>query len=138
MDTLKYKVLKEFNLGGMDLTVDSVVSNDVLTDEAEKERLLEEGFLELEDDNGDEDKDIGSEENGEDKNENTENGSDSSVSDTTFSDNKLNPTSPKTLDGKEIISDVSREVNEKTYHHVKLLDGSTQDLTDEEYKAKVS
>ncbi len=43
----------------------------------------------------------------------------------------------KTLEGKEVISDTTRTVNEKKYHHVRLLDGSTQDLTDEEYALKV-
>lgn len=48
------------------------------------------------------------------------------------------PSGPeKTLDGKKVISETNRIVNEKTYHVIRLEDGSTQDLTDEEYEAKV-
>lgn len=43
----------------------------------------------------------------------------------------------KTLEGKEIISETSRLVNDKRYHHLRLVDGTTQDLTDEEYELKV-
>jgi len=42
-----------------------------------------------------------------------------------------------TFNGKEIVSDGIREVNGKEYHHIRLADGSTQDLTDEEYTLQV-
>lgn len=44
----------------------------------------------------------------------------------------------KTLEGKEVVSDVMRTVNDKQYHHVRLIDGTTQDLTDEEYSLKIN
>lgn len=43
----------------------------------------------------------------------------------------------KILEGKKIIAEYPRTINEKTYHHVRLEDGTTQDLTDEEYGVKV-
>lgn len=44
---------------------------------------------------------------------------------------------PKTLGGKNIFGVSTREVNGKTYHTVRLEDGTTQDLTDEEYEEKI-
>ena len=35
-------------------------------------------------------------------------------------------------EGKLVISEIKRVVNEKTYYHVRLADGSTQDLTSEQ------
>lgn len=53
-------------------------------------------------------------------------------------DSSVTSTEPKkTLEEKEIISETLREVNGKNYHHVKLTDGTSQDLTDEEYSLKV-
>lgn len=44
----------------------------------------------------------------------------------------------KMFEGKQVISDTNREVNGKSYHTVRLEDGSSQDLTDEEYDLKVT
>lgn len=66
------------------------------------------------------------------------------TTDNTTNSASLNPPTsgdvlpPKSFEGKEIVSDVTRDVNGKTYHHIRLLDGTTQDLTDEEYASKVS
>lgn len=43
----------------------------------------------------------------------------------------------KTLDGKVVIGESTREVNGKEYHHIRLEDGTTQDLTDVDYEEKV-
>lgn len=39
--------------------------------------------------------------------------------------------------GKLVISDGFREVNDRRFHHIRLEDGSTNDLTDEEYDKNV-
>lgn len=44
----------------------------------------------------------------------------------------------KTYEGKEVISDGFREVNGRDFHHIKLSDGSSYDLTEEEYALKVT
>jgi hypothetical protein len=41
------------------------------------------------------------------------------------------------FEGKVIVSDGMRVVNEIEYHHVKLEDGSSHDLTDEQYQLQV-
>jgi hypothetical protein len=43
----------------------------------------------------------------------------------------------KTYMGKEILAESSRTVNDKEYIHIRLADGSTYDLTEEEYKLQV-
>lgn len=43
----------------------------------------------------------------------------------------------KFYEGKVVISDGTREVNGITYHAIRLEDGSTYDLTAEDYKMKV-
>lgn len=44
----------------------------------------------------------------------------------------------KTYAGKTIVSDTFRQVEGKSYHHLRLEDGSTYDLTDEEYQNQVT
>ena len=39
----------------------------------------------------------------------------------------------KFYEGKLIISEFSRQLNDKNYHSIRLEDGTTQDLTDEQY-----
>lgn len=52
------------------------------------------------------------------------------------------PSRPKptgaTFRGQIIISDGMRTVNEKTYHSIRIGDGSMYDLTDAEYAAQVT
>lgn len=43
----------------------------------------------------------------------------------------------KKFEGKVIIAEGTRTVNEKEYRWVRLEDGSIQDVTDEDYKLKV-
>lgn len=40
--------------------------------------------------------------------------------------------------GMRVISSTTREVNERELHHVRLEDGSEQDITDEEYEVMVN
>jgi len=40
--------------------------------------------------------------------------------------------------GQEVISIGTRELNDKTYHTVRLADGSTEDLTDEQFALEVT
>lgn len=40
--------------------------------------------------------------------------------------------------GQEVISEGTRTVNGKDYKHIRLLDGSTYDLTSEEYALQVT
>lgn len=40
--------------------------------------------------------------------------------------------------GQQVISTGHRELNDKTYHTVRLADGSTEDLTSEEFAAQVT
>lgn len=44
----------------------------------------------------------------------------------------------KVYAGKTIVSDTFRQVEGKSYHHVTLVDGSSYDLTNEEYIAQVT
>ena len=44
----------------------------------------------------------------------------------------------KIFEGKQIISEGTRTVNDKKYNVIRLIDGSTYDLTDEEYSEKIS
>lgn len=39
--------------------------------------------------------------------------------------------------GKEVLAEGEREVNGKKYIHIRLIDGSTHDLTEEDYKLQV-
>lgn len=43
----------------------------------------------------------------------------------------------KTFHGQEVISDGHREVEGKKYRHVKIADGSTYDLSEDEYQFNV-
>lgn len=43
----------------------------------------------------------------------------------------------KSFKGQSVISDGFREVNGKNYHHIRLADGSSLDLSEEEYVAQV-
>lgn len=45
---------------------------------------------------------------------------------------------PRYYQGKQVISDGFREVNGITYHHIRLADGSENDMTDDEYNAFVA
>lgn len=45
--------------------------------------------------------------------------------------------SEKTYMGKKIISENNRELNDKTYIEIRLEDGSTHDLTSDQYEAEV-
>lgn len=42
------------------------------------------------------------------------------------------------FEGKQVISDTIREINGKEYHTIRLSDGSSQDLTQEEYELKIA
>lgn len=45
--------------------------------------------------------------------------------------------SSKIFKGQEVISDGTREVEGKTYRHIRIADGTTYDLTEEEYLTEV-
>lgn len=47
-------------------------------------------------------------------------------------------TKPKFYQGKEVLSEGTHEVNGKEYKTIRLVDGSTYDLTDEEYALQVT
>ena len=49
----------------------------------------------------------------------------------------INDIQTKFFEGKEVISEGTRTVNDKPYHVIRLADGSTYDLTYEEYKLKI-
>lgn len=51
----------------------------------------------------------------------------------TSSDTSVGKTQTLEYMGKKVAVSASRTVNEKTYHHVTLEDGTTHDLTEEEY-----
>jgi hypothetical protein len=44
---------------------------------------------------------------------------------------------PKTYNGQIIISENPREVEGRTYRHIRIADGSEYDLTDEQYEREV-
>lgn len=46
--------------------------------------------------------------------------------------------SKKVYAGKAVLSDTFRSVEGKSYHHIKLEDGTTYDLTNEEYAVQVT
>lgn len=48
------------------------------------------------------------------------------------------PEKHMTYRGQTVISDGMREVNGKEYHHIRLADGSTTDVPDDEYDAMVN
>lgn len=52
--------------------------------------------------------------------------------------NELNDSIKKQYQGKEIITEGNREVNGKVFINIRLIDGSTHDLTSEEYSLQVT
>lgn len=42
------------------------------------------------------------------------------------------------FEGKVVLSEGTRTVNDKLYHTIRLVDGSSYDLTDEEYELKIT